>query len=154
MKKLLVQFIKFGLVGVSNTVVYYLVYALVYTFSDNYILSNVVGWAISVINAYIWQNMFVFREQEDKAKRVWWRVLIKTYMAYAFTGLIVNNVLLWLWMDVIGIGNYCSGVILWLESVGVMMSAERFAGYIAPLLNAAVTIPTNFVINKFWAYRQ
>lgn len=154
MKKLLVQFIKFGLVGVSNTVVYYLVYALVYTFSDNYILSNVIGWAISVINAYIWQNMFVFREQENKAKRVWWRVLIKTYMAYAFTGLIVNNVLLWLWMDVIGIGNYCNGVILWLESVGVMMTAERFAGYIAPLLNAAVTIPTNFVINKFWAYRQ
>lgn len=154
MKKLLVQFIKFGLVGVSNTVVYYLVYALVYTFSDNYILSNVIGWAISVINAYIWQNMFVFREQENKAKRVWWRVLIKTYMAYAFTGLIVNNVLLWLWMDVIGIGNYCDGVILWLESVGVMMTAERFAGYIAPLLNAAVTIPTNFVINKFWAYRQ
>lgn len=154
MKKLLVQFIKFGLVGVSNTVVYYLVYALVYTFSDNYILSNVIGWAISVINAYIWQNMFVFREQEDKAKRVWWRVLIKTYMAYAFTGLIVNNVLLWLWMDVIGIGNYCDGVILWLESVGVMVTAERFAGYIAPLLNAAVTIPTNFVINKFWAYRQ
>lgn len=154
MKRLLVQFIKFGLVGVSNTVVYYLVYALVYTFSDNYILSNVIGWAISVINAYIWQNMFVFREQEDKAKRVWWRVLIKTYMAYAFTGLIVNNVLLWLWMDVIGIDNYCNGVILWLESVGVMMTAERFAGYIAPLLNAAVTIPTNFVINKFWAYRQ
>ncbi|MBQ4283434.1 MAG: GtrA family protein [Lachnospira sp.] len=154
MKKSLIQFIKFGLVGVSNTIVSYVIYALVYTPTDNYVLANIVGWAISVLNAYVWQNLFVFKEEEGKEKRVWWKVLLKTYMAYAFTGLILSNVLLWLWLDVIGIGAYLNGVVTWLGEFGIEVTAEKFAGYIAPFLNMAVTIPTNFLVNKFWAYRQ
>ncbi len=154
MKKSLIQFIKFGIVGVSNTLVNYVVYALVYTPTDNYILANIVGWAVSVLNAYAWQNLFVFKQEEGKEKRVWWKVLLKTYAAYGFTGLILNNVLLWLWLDVISIGTYLGGVVAWLENYNIKMTADKFAGYIAPFLNMAVTIPTNFFVNKFWAYRQ
>lgn len=154
MKRSLIQFIKFGLVGVSNTVVSYVIYALVYTPTDNYVFANIMGFIISVLNAYLWQNIFVFKEEEGKEKRVWWKVLIKTYMAYGFTGLILSNVLLWLWLDVIGIGAYLSGVVLWLEGFGISLTAEKFAGYIAPFLNMAFTIPINFLVNKFWAYRQ
>ncbi len=154
MKKTLIQFIKFGLVGVSNTVVSYVIYALVYTPTDNYVLANIVGWAVSVLNAYIWQNLFVFKEDQSKEKRVWWKVLLKTYTAYAFTGLILSNVLLWMWLDLIKIGTYCGVITDIIADYGVYMTPEKFAGYIAPFLNMAVTIPTNFVVNKFWAYRQ
>lgn len=154
MKKSVIQLIKFGLVGVSNTLVSYVIYALMYTLTDNYVLANIVGWAISVLNAYVWQNLFVFKEEEGKEKRVWWKVLLKTYMAYGFTGLILSNVLLWLWLDVIGIGTYLGSVVAWLDNIGISITAEKFAGYIAPFLNMFITIPTNFLVNKFWAYRQ
>ena len=154
MRKLLIQFVKFGLVGVSNTLVYYLVYALTYMVCDNYYAANIVGWFISVINAYLWQNIFVFKEDVAAEKRVWWKVLLKTYVAYAFTGLVVNNVMLMLWLDVIDIARFCGGFTGWLASYGIVVTAEKFAGYIAPFLNVAVTIPLNFIINKFWAYKQ
>lgn len=154
MRKTWIQFIKFGVVGVLNTVVSYAIYAAVFYLTHNYLLANILSWLLSVLHAYLWQNIFVFRQEETKGRRVWWKVLLKTYTAYAFTGLFLNNVLLWLWVDMIDISQYCGGVIAWLSSVGLEMTSREFAGYAGPFLNMAVSVPVNFVINKFWAYRQ
>ncbi len=153
-KDIFKQFIRFGLVGISNTAVSYLVYALTFRLTDNYFLANVLSWLISVLNAYLWQNIFVFREDSNAQKRVWWKVLLKTYMAYAFTGLFLNNVLLWLWVDIIDISRFAEGILSALKEYGVSMTGREFAGYAGPLLNMVVVIPINFVMNKFWAYRQ
>lgn len=153
-KDIFKQFIRFGLVGISNTAVSYLVYALTFRLTDNYFLANVLSWLISVLNAYLWQNIFVFREDSNAQKRVWWKVLLKTYMAYAFTGLFLNNVLLWLWVDIIDISRFAEGILSVLKEYGVSMTGREFAGYAGPLLNMVVVIPINFVMNKFWAYRQ
>lgn len=148
------QFIRFGLVGVSNTLVSYVAYALTFKLTDNYFLANVLSWLISVLNAYLWQNLFVFREDTGAQKRIWWKVLVKTYLAYAFTGLFLNNVLLWLWVDVIDISRFAAGFIAFLADYGLKMSGREFAGYVGPFLNMVFVIPINFVMNKFWAYRQ
>lgn len=153
-KDIFKQFIRFGLVGISNTAVSYLVYALTFRLTDNYFLANVLSWLISVLNAYLWQNIFVFREDSNAQKRVWWKVLLKTYMAYAFTGLFLNNVLLWLWVDIIDISRFAGSILSILKECGVSMTGREFAGYAGPLLNMVVVIPINFVMNKFWAYRQ
>ena len=102
-KALINQIIRFGLVGISNTIVSYVIYAVAFALTDNYFLANVLSWLLSVQNAYIWKNVFVFKEDKNVQKRVWWKVLLKTYAAYAFTGLLLNNLLLWLWVDVIDI---------------------------------------------------
>lgn len=154
LKKTGIQFIKFGLVGVSNTIVSYVIYAVVFAISGSYILGNVISWLLSVLHAYIWQNIFVFKQSADKQKRVWWHVLLKTYMAYAFTGLFLNNVLSWLWISVIDISQYCGTIIAFLGSHGIALTSYEFAGYAGPILNMAVAIPINFFMNKCWAYRQ
>ncbi|MCH5275285.1 MAG: hypothetical protein J1E65_05555 [Lachnospiraceae bacterium] len=41
------------------------------------------GFMISVLNAYYWSNKYVFKEQEDAPRWVWWKVLLKSYAAYA-----------------------------------------------------------------------
>lgn len=157
------QFIKFGLVGVSNTVVSYVTYSLTYywilgasTMTDDIKvqIANVVGFVISVLNAYIWQSKFVFKEQEGGEHRVWWKVLIKTYISYAFSGLFLTAVLLALWLKVVHIEQYLGGVAQWLTGFGLQLSATDVAVSLAPFLNMVVTIPINFCINKFWAYRQ
>lgn len=91
-----IQFIKFGLVGVSNTIVSGVIYFLLNTviLPGVWIVASVVSWVISVLWAYFMQNIFVFKEDKNKEHRVWWQTLIKTYMTYAFTGLILNNILL------------------------------------------------------------
>ncbi len=154
------QFIKFGLVGVSNTIVSYVTYTIVYYLLRNRIgdaavhVANIAGFILSVLNAYIWQNKFVFKESEEGEHRIWWQVLIKTYISYAFSGLFLTEVLLLLWLNVIHIEQYLEPVALWIAGFGVSMTAVEAAVQIAPFLNMVVTIPINFCINKFWAYRQ
>lgn len=160
-KKNIIQFIKFGLVGVSNTLVNYLVFEICrLVFGLDIVVSNTLGFLISVLNAYFWGSRFVFKEDKTKEKRVWWRVLLKTYASYAL-GFVINTVLLLFWIDLVNVGQYfsfvgnfigwCSGFFAFLPSG---LSEEKLSDLIAPILNMFVTIPINFILNKFWAYRQ
>lgn len=159
-KSNVIQFIKFGLVGVSNTVVNYVVYVVFVALGAHYLIANTLGFIISVLNAYFWGSRFVFKEDETKEKRVWWKVLLKTYTSYAL-GFFLNSVLLALWVDIVNIGQYFgfvgeiiayfSGTFTFLPK---SMTAKEISEIIAPFINMVVTIPINFVLNKFWAYRQ
>lgn len=160
-RKNLIQFLKFGLVGISNTAVSYVIYALVIYFCgvEHYVAAGVLSFIISVLNAYAWQTVFVFREEKGRGRRVWWQVLLRTYAAYAFTGLILNNALLYLWIEVVDISLFAGPLLAFLGQAGLSgaldgLTSRELATYGAPILNMVVTIPLNFIINKFWAYRQ
>ncbi|MGN0686859.1 MAG: GtrA family protein [Oscillospiraceae bacterium] len=153
-EKSLLQFLKFALVGVSNTLVSQLTYMACIALGMHYLAANIIGFVISVLNAFFWQTRFVFKEDENAQTRVWWQVLLKTYAAYAFTGLLLNNLLLIVWIDLIRIENYTLPLTQLINSVGIGISNSDLAKDIAPLLNMVVNVPINFVINKFWAYRQ
>ena len=125
-----VQFIKFGLVGVSNTLVYYACYSILVHLGCHYAIANGIGFVISVLNSYLWNNLFVFKKAEGK-KRSTAAALVKTFISYALTGLLLQTFLLHLLIDIAGISKY-----------------------IAPLLCVCVTTPLNFLLNKFWTFRD
>lgn len=148
------QFIKFGFVGVSNTLISEAIYAIVVLLRGNYLLASCLGFVISVLNAYYWSNKYVFKEEEGREKRVWWKVLLKTYAAY-FWGFLVNLFLLVLWIDVLHIAEYMEPVREFLAEWGVTaFDREVLGNLIAEGINLLLTIPMNFLINKYWAYRQ
>ena len=72
-KSNIIQFIKFGLVGVSNTLVNYIVYVIFVALGAHYLVANTMGFLISILNAYFWGSRFVFKEDKTKEKRVWWK---------------------------------------------------------------------------------
>lgn len=131
----LVQFVKFGLVGVTSTAVSYGINILVlkllqpYHLSWDYVAGNVVAFLLSVLWSFYWNNKYVFRKGEGQ-KRNLGKALLKTYVAYGLTGIVLANVLSWVWINVFGISKY-----------------------VAPLVNLVISIPLNFIINKFWAFR-
>ena len=124
-KKSFMQFVKFCLVGVSNTLISLAVY-YVFAIIDArlYIIGNAVGFVVSVLNAYFWNSKFVFDKKDEKVKTV-----TKTFIAYG-TNLIIGTALLYLFVDVCGLSEF-----------------------IAPLLNLIVTIPLNYALNKFWVMK-
>lgn len=148
------QFIKFGLVGVSNTLISELIYVIIVMLKGNYLFASFMGFIISVLNAYYWSNKYVFKEKADRERRVWWKVLLKTYVAY-FWGFLVNLCLLVLWIDILHIADYMGPVMEVLTRFGVkMMDAEVLGNLLAEGVNLILIIPMNFLINKYWAYRQ
>lgn len=124
------QFIKFGIVGVSNTLISYVVYGVLVNIHIDYLVASIEGFIISVLNSYYWNNKYVFKKNKDD-QRVWWKVLIKTFMSYAGTGLILSNVLLVIWVEYFKISEL-----------------------VAPLINLVITVPMNFFINKYWAFKK
>ena len=156
----MIQFIKFGIVGVSNTLVNYIVYLIFFSIGVPYLIANALGFIISVLNAWFWGSRFVFKEDETKQKRVWWQVLLKTYASYLL-GFFINSFLLWICVSVVNVGQYfgfAGDIINALKSlVGTEpteFDAETLSGIVGPVINIFVVVPINFVINKFWAYRQ
>ena len=129
MIRLLTQFIKFGIVGLSNTIISYGVYAGLTYVGVPYVLASVIGFVVSVLNSFFWNNRYVFKKNDGEQRNPWW-TLAKTFLAYAGTGLILSNILLVLFVDKMGISKY-----------------------LAPILSLVITIPLNFVINKYWSFR-
>jgi putative flippase GtrA len=131
-----VQFIKFGVVGVSNTVISYLLNILTllllkpYNLSWDYIAGNLVAFVLSVLWSFYWNNKFVFSVNKGQSRNVW-HALLKTYLAYCFTGIVLNNIMSTIWIKKLGISKL-----------------------IAPILNLIISIPINFLINKFWAFKS
>lgn len=124
----LLQFIKFGIIGVSNTLISYVVYVAGVWLGLHYLLASVFGFVISVLNSFYWNNKYVFKK-EGKERNLF-HTLIKTFLSYGFTGLILANLLLYLWVDVFQISEY-----------------------LGPIINLMITVPLNFILNKFWAFR-
>lgn len=152
--KALIQFIKFGIVGLTNTLISQVIYMFVVWLGGHYLVASIIAFVISVLNAFFWQNKVVFKEDEEKEHRVWWKVLLKTYAAYAFTGLLLNNLLLVMWIDLIKIEQFTPPLTELINGWGIGIENHDLAVDLAPILNIFVNVPINFVINKFWAYRQ
>ena len=120
----------------------------------HYLFGSIAGFFVSVFTSYLLNSRFVFKETKSEEKRIWWKVLIKTYISYASSGLILNSLLLILWLSVIDISKYVDFEVEILAKVGIVLTNTELAKYIAPLINLFITIPLNFILNKFWAYRQ
>ncbi len=125
----LLQFIKFGLVGMLNSLISYGTYVFLVSIGMHYTASYIIGFSVSVFNSYYWNNKYVFKNMSGT--RTWWKAFVKTYISYAGTGIILSNVLLFIWIEKFYISQF-----------------------VAPILNLIVTIPINFLVNKYWAYRS
>lgn len=129
MRQIAMQLIRFGIVGVLNNIISLTVYYLVVHFHPScYLFGNALGFLVSTMNAYLCNRRFVFHAQKDKTSRG--QYLLKTYCVYTLS-LFVSTALLFLLVDILGVSNN-----------------------IAPLCALMVTVPMNYLMNRFWIYRS
>ena len=119
---------KFGIVGVSNTAISLIVYYIIYWINPEwYMIGNVAGWVISVANAFFWNNKYVFKSQSEGVKQLLKRIG-KTYLSYGAT-FVMSTVFLYVEVDIL-----------------------HWSAVICPIINLVLTIPLNFLLNKFWTF--
>ena len=128
-KKSLIQFIKFGIVGVTNTFIGLGVYYIFVLINKKwYQIGNIIGWLVSVAWSCYWNNRFVFSQEQNSGKQMLKR-LGKSYVSYGFSFLLT---LLLLHLE----------IELW-----------KWSENISPLVNLIITIPLNFILNKYWTFK-
>ena len=125
------QFIKFSLVGASNTLLslgfYYL---FLYAFGWHYQLSNAVSFFLSVINAYFWNSRFVFRPAEGYTPKQHIMAFGKSLVSYG--------------------GTFALNVALLSLLVEALHCSEGWA----PIWALCITYPFNYLLHKYWAFRK
>lgn len=69
----LVQFIKFGVVGVANTavdwIVFYVLNLLVFTSKESEPVAKAISFVVAVINSYIWNSIWTFKKEFNKTAK-------------------------------------------------------------------------------------
>lgn len=134
-KEQIYQLVKFCIVGIGNTLVsicvtYTAIFILKRFFNAYSILSlnlcTTLGYILGVLNSFFWNKKYVFKNSHEEVRKT----LAKTFVCYGITYII---------------------------SLLIMNFFVEFCGLpkvIAPILRLIVTIPINFIANKFWAYRD
>ena len=149
-KKSLWQFIKFSMVGASNSGVYLGVFYLLTWLNHQPAMAMVaqaVAWVLSVGNSFIWNRAYVFNqptapkntlgnnfgetlENNLEKPRPWWHLLVKVYLGYG-AGLGVSTGLTYLQTMVLGVPST-----------------------VVPMVNLLAMGPVNFFIMKYFAFKQ
>jgi len=133
----LMQFVKFGIVGVSNTVISFILYSALLILlrylgvfpQYDYLISSIIAFVLSVLWSFYWNNKMVFVIEKGYRRNVL-KALLKTFISYSFTGLFLSSILLVIWVQIFNVSEF-----------------------LAPLINLLVSVPLNFIINKFWAFK-
>jgi putative flippase GtrA len=123
---LLVQFVKFGIVGVANTLLTFAVYTLLLkVFGVWYLAASAIGFIVGTINSFLLNRRWTFREHVgDALTPVRWTVV-------QCCGLGVNEGLLYVFVH---------------EAQVDKLLAQAFA-------TAVVTVST-FFANRAWTFRM
>ena len=106
MKKLIAQFMKFGVVGfIALLIDYGLLAFCTEVFHINYLVSATIGFTVSVIFNYLASMRYVFTHKEDMSRR---REFI-IFVVLSIIGLIINNALMWAGVELLQWPEWLSG---------------------------------------------
>jgi putative flippase GtrA len=122
---LVLQFVKFGIVGVSNTLIAFAVYTLLLkVFGVWYVAASGIGFAIGAVNGFLWNRAWTFKGHVgDALTPVRWAVV-------QGCGLGVNEGLLYLFVH-----------------------DAKLDKLIAQVCATAVVTVTTFFVNRAWTFR-
>ena len=123
------QLIKFSIVGLLNTLISYVIFAILIRLHIHYIFANAVGFFASVINAFYWNKQWVFYKGSNE-NRYFLKEFLKCVASYSINSLFLTSLLLYIWIHIYGISPY-----------------------LGQAINLCITIPLNFLVNKFWIFK-
>lgn len=123
------QFVKFGIVGATNTAwdfgVYYILTRGMFGFSLHFLTANIIAFTVSVINSYLLNRAWTFRSTDTRHHVLFTKFLI---------------------VNLITLGLY--ELLLY-----ALIDRARLFDLIAKLISVGVVMVWNFAANKFWTFR-
>ena len=122
---LVVQFVKFGLVGVLNTALHFAVfYALYSLLGLYYLLASTIGYVVGLINSYILNRNWTFQSHDTDRRREFARFA---------------------WVNLFSLGGN-------LAALKALVVWGGLQPEVAQVLAILFSLVANFVGNRFWAF--
>lgn len=144
----ILQFIKFNLVGVLNTLVDVVVFWLLNHFFGWTYIANVISYSCGIINSYLWNSNWTFKEQKTHSAKE-----MLSFIAVNLVSLCVSSGVIWLCANVFGITD--AWVAQWMP--------QWMPGFVQKLLNGAMlskliatvcAIVVNYIGSRCFVFKQ
>ncbi len=123
-----IQMFKFGLIGISNTVIDFSVYLVLTRFfifwRENYLYANIIAMLIAATWSFVWNKYWTFKNSSRNASLQY----IK-FIAINIAGLALNTFILYIFVEFFNLPD------LWGKAIGVI-----------------VVFFWGFFINKYWTF--
>jgi putative flippase GtrA len=120
------RIIKFGIIGLSGTVIDFSVLTLLVELAGfNILIANAISFIFGATNNFVWNKFWTFRNKDRKFRKQFFK-----YLTVAFIGLIINTALMHLFIT-LGLHYLIAKVVI-----------------------AAIVVIWNYNGNKFWTFRQ
>ena len=117
LKKLFKQAVKFGLVGVLNTLIDYAVYSLLLLIpfiGEHYVIAQVAGYCAGLGNSLILNKKWTFAQKERVSRRQ-----LVTFLAVNLAALGVSTAVLVVTQEWLGLGRYVGKIVATVFSMTV-----------------------------------
>ncbi len=149
MKKNYLQFGKFALVGISNTLLDWLIFLLLtnlvpfFKEAQNEVFAKAISFFIAVINSFILNSIWTFREEfkkgifdSGKSKTLTKSFFFARFLIVSLVGLLINT-----------------GIYLFGRKIGsAIFEPKIFIQLFALFLATLFALVWNFIANKYWTY--
>ncbi len=123
--KSLIQFIKFGIVGVSNTLLTaFVIWLLLKVLHSSDYLSNFIGYIVGLTNSFIWNRKWTF-ESKTKLSVTIFKFILTFAISYLFQ-----------------LGN-----------LYLLLHFSTIDPYVCQLISIVVYTCINFVLNKYYTFK-
>lgn len=123
------QFVKFGIVGLSGTLVNFVTYHALLHFAFDTRIAYAVGFILGGVNNYWWNRHWTFRSKGHAGRE------LAQFITVSAVALVISEVVLWL-------------------ALGRLPQATPFRNSVAWLFATIVGMGWNFFINKYWTFRH
>lgn len=138
--KTIIQILKFGIVGISNTVVDFAILNLLFWVFKIYsgswiILFNIISFSMAVLNSYIWNKYWTFKAKEKKEAKQ----QFSKFLFISVIGAVINSGIVY------GVSTFIDPLF--------DLSSGLWAN-IAKILATGFALVWNFIGYKFWAFKD
>ena len=148
-KKNLIQFIKFALVGIMNTVIDFGVYTVLVSFTGvHYAIAQAISYTCGLLNSYLFNTLWTFREERQRTAREF-----LLFVAVNIATLLVSIGILYVFRNFIfPEGN---AVTDWMVNGflgGFITTESKAIEILSKLIAPPITIILNFLGNKIFVF--
>lgn len=120
------SFVKFGIVGVLNTLINWIIFIVLSASGIYYIISNVIAYTVATINSYLLNAKWVFNNGDNYTKETTIKFIILNLI-----GLVLNTVILYVLVDILNIRKV-----------------------IAMIIATIIVMIINYFVNKLWVFKS
>ncbi|MCE5189544.1 MAG: GtrA family protein [Eubacteriales bacterium] len=143
-KKTIWQIVKFAIVGVLNTLVDFAVFQALNLLLGWVYLAQVIGYTCGIVNSYLWNSNWTFREQRTRSFRE-----IALFVVVNLASLGVSLGVIWLCRDVLGMTNeWAAG---WMPAV---LSGFIKGDTVDKLIATFFAIVVNYLGNRLFVFKK